>query len=133
MNKFKVGDKVKCKQCAYPQFNGVKEIAYIDDEETYARLEGGTMLYIEPELELVEEKVEYKFGEKYFVADCKEGFETRNSKFLIGYMPDKEYPFICVSGDSEDDYRRGCDKFSVIRWKYVKPIPKKTIQNLMKI
>ncbi len=128
--KFNVGDLVKCKAHAMPYFSGVKFVKKVDGVMV-VRLENCPYRYMVDELELVYspvgKDVEYEVGEKYLVSDDKTFLNDvlcDNARILIAYLPNSNYPFVCVSLGEEHKYEEG-EEFSTTCWKYAKPVPEK--------
>lgn len=61
-----------------------------------------------------------KRGDLVWVSD-ENNTEKKEKRIFIEYIEGAEYPFICVSNDSEVEYDRGL-KFDTIKWKYATKI-----------
>ena len=65
----------------------------------------------------------FKFGELIEVSQSGNKWEKR---IYVGYIDGSDYPYICVYSDdnSLNGFKKG-NSFSIMSWKYARPIPKK--------
>jgi len=65
----------------------------------------------------------FEFGELIEVSQSGNKWEKR---IYVGYIDGSDYPYICVYSDdnSLNGFKKG-NSFSIMSWKYARPIPKK--------
>jgi len=143
--KFKVGDKVRVRQweamlrgnklvCDSISFLGnhfyfprqnkrlcgqIVTIKEVKDDYYHIEEDNGECCWIDEMFE----GYAFEFGELIEVSQSGNKWEKR---IYVGYIDGSDYPYICVYSDdnSLNGFKKG-NSFSIMSWKYARPIPKK--------